>query len=381
MDNTVPVERSSVTLTPMDPTHMARLCEEIGKSFRQRKETDVFQFLYRYFQTLLQQDRPQEVEMYLDGIDQHTLEEYAEKVFVFTGFIRGFLCKAQGQLEESAYWFRQALVKHKTLEGIGIHNVEVLSFKELGSLDFYQKQYKEAIRKFQEAINALQLNQDSEYLLAILMYNISLCHYHLKNYRQTVEYLDKVIPLAKDTSNSYLLLDALIIKSVLLTDRYKQYHESNEYLDQAYEIAVRNRHTPSINQIWNNWGHNFFYLKQHMLAEQALQYSIRLSSKHDDTKNSLGAELKLAELWMELNRKTEAKKLLESVRKRAASKPAFKAELLDCLELLGQVEDSPTLCQKYLQEALQIASEQRNYQMSKKIKKILSENSIKKKDF
>lgn len=381
MDNAVSVERVSLSLVPTDPSHMVRLCEEISASFRQHKETAVFQFLYRYFQTLLQQDRPQEVEMYIEGIDQHALAEHADKVFVFTSFIRGFLCKAQAQWEEAAYWFRQTLAKHQTLEEIGIHNVEVLCFKELGSLDFYQKQYKEAITKFQEAINALQLNQDSEYLLAILMYNISLCHYHLKNYRQTVEYLDKVIPLAKDTSNSHLLLDALIIKSVLLTDRYKQYHESNAYLDQAYEIAVRNRHSSSINQIWNNWGHNFFYLKRYTLAEQALQYSIQLSSRHDDTKNSLGAELKLAELWMESGRTTKAKKLLESVGKRAASKSEFKDELLDCLELLGRIEDDPTKYQKYLQEALQIASEQGNYRMSKKIQKTLLEKSQKKKDF
>ena len=381
MGNAVPTSRLISVTGLIDQSQLTRLCEEIENALLEHQDTSGFTFLYRYFQTLLQQGRGDEVQMFMEGMEQHPFKAYSDSVLTFVCYINAFLRKSQGKMKEAAYWFRQTLVRHGHLEALGLKNVQVNCYKELGSLDFYQERYSDAIENYQKAVNSLKIDADSEYLLAILMYNISLCQYYIKNYHQALEYLDKVIPLAKDSSNSFLLLNALILKSALLTDHFKNYPEANEILDQAYEIAERNQHTALMNKIWNNWGHNFFHLKQFMLAEQSLLQSIRLSRESEDVEAGLYSELLLAEIWIKQEREQEAKQLLERARKKAAAKPQYAKELLGCLELLKQVENDEKLRKKYIEEAYQLALEQQNYQKATKFQKELSKMTRKKKEF
>lgn len=381
MGNTVPTTRLKAVTGLVDQSHVVNLCEEIENALIERQDPGGFTFLYRYFQTLLQQGRVDELQAFMEGMEQCSFSVYKDNVRTFVSFINAFLRKSQGKVQEAAYWFRQTLVKHGQLEALGIKNVQVNCYKELGNLHFYLEQHTDAIENYQKAINSLTLDADSEYLLAILMYNISLCQYHIKNYHQALEYLDKVIPLAKDSSNSYLLLNALILKSALLSDHFKNYHEANRLLDHAYEIAERNQHAALMNKIWNNWGHNFFHLKQFMLAEQSLLHSIRLSRESDDVEAGLFSELLLAEIWMKQGRQLEAKQLLERARKKTAGKPQYAKELLSCLELLEQVESDEKLRIKYIEEAYRLAREQKNYQKSTKFQKKLSKITREKKEF
>lgn len=373
MENAVQAKQNTNSTALVDRSYLIRLCEEIQVSFHERREKGIFSFLYRYFKTLLQQERFEELKMFLHAVEHHSFTSHTENVLAFVGYMKAFLGKSQGKLEEAAYWFRQTLGQHKQLEVLGIKNVRVDCYKELGNLDFYQEQYKHAIENYQAAINSLSLDQDNEYLLAILMYNLSLCQYYQKNYRQTLEYLDKVIPLAKDTSNSYLLLDSLTTKAVLLSDHFMKYEESNEYLDAAFVLAERNKHTESIHKIWNNWAHNFYHLKQYVLAEHALKYSINLSKEKGDLQVGLGSEVLQAEICMAQGQKQMAKKLLKSVKAKAAGDPQLVTEYLDCLGLLEQLEENMILRTQYVKEGLQLAIENNNYQKSTKFKKILKE--------
>jgi tetratricopeptide (TPR) repeat protein len=353
-------------------SYLRRLCEEIDRNLRENTDTGVFTFLYRYFQTLLQQRRLEELEVLIEALESHTFTVHTNRVHAFVNYVKAYLRKSQGNLKESAHWFRETLVKHDELQQIGMENVEVDCYKELGNLEFHQKLYKCAIDKYQSAINRLQLNEDSRYMLAIVMYNMALCQYKLKNYHQTLEYLNKVIPLAKDTSNSYLLLDTLILKSALLSEHFRHYAEANKILDQAYEIAQRNQHSSVMNIIWNNWGHNFFHLKQYVLAEQALQHSIRLSHESNDLEAELHSGLLLAEIWVAQGREAEAKQLLERAVENASHNRQYTKELLDCLELLGQLETDESLRLKYLEDAYQLALKLKKHQKSTKIKKNLT---------
>lgn len=357
----------------VDESYLNRFCKEVHNNLCGPQETDVFFFLFRYFQTLLQQERLKEVALFLQAFEQYSFNDYNDNVQTFVNYIKAFLRKAQGETEEAAYWLRQTLVKHERLAFLGIKNVPVHCHKELGNLYFYEKKYQNAIDSYQSAVNSLSLDQDSEYLLAILMYNLSLCQYYLKSYEQTLDFLNKVIPLAKDTSNSCLLLDALILKAVLLTEHFKLYRDSNKHLDQAYEIAHRNQHTVSLNKIWHNWGHNFFYLKQYVQAEQALRHSIELSRKYGEIESGLSSKLLLAEIWIKNGCKQQSKQLLEYIKEKAANYQNVSI-LLRCLDLLEQVEDNKKLRRKHIAEAYRLACKYGNYQKSTKFKKKLLEN-------
>lgn len=372
LSNTMSMDQETVETCPVDHGYVQRLCDEMNETLLKKRETGLFLFLYRYFQTLIKQERLQEARLLLNGIERYAFDGHAESVITLTTYVKAYLQMKEPNAKAAARCFRETLENYKQLERLGISNVQVLCYKELGNIDFAEKRYKDAIEKYQLGIDHLKLNQDSEYLLAILLYNTSLCYFYLKNYHQAVEYLDKSIRLSKDTSNSYLLLDALIMKSVLLTEHYKKYAEANKLLEDAYQIAERNQHHSSINQIWNNWAYNFFHLKQYLLAEQALQHSIRLSKEYGDERNRLRSELQLSELWIELGQKERAKGRLEWIRGKTANSGKYTSEWMKCLELLALVESDIQQQKKYVETAYQLAKEQKNYQKTEKLREKLS---------
>lgn len=356
-----------------DRSYITRLCEEIHTRLLDCDEKRTFIFLHRYFQTFIQQERFEELEMYLDIIEVYPFATYADRVLTFTGYIKGLLRKSEGELKEAAYWFRLTLAKQKQLQRLGLNNIAVDCYKQLGNLEFGRKAYKYAFEHYQDAINLLSLDKDSEYLLAKLMYKHALCQYYLKNYQLALEYLDKVIPLAKDTSNSLLLLNAFVMKAVLLSDHFMKYEESNQFLNCAFDLAKRNRYDEAIHKIWRIMANNFYRLKQYVLAEHALRSAMNCCVKTGDLERQVEVEMLQAKIWMAQGQQQRAKQLLEDIKVKTADVPEFTMTYLSCLELLEQLEEDEVLRVQYVEKALQLAAANNNYCKTKKFEKILVE--------
>lgn len=375
MGNVVQVKRSIDFTAFVDRSYITRLCEEIQSSLREHREKSMFTFLYRYFQTFIQQERLEELEMFIDIIEVYPFASNADRVLTFTGYMRALLRKREEKLKEAAYWFRFTLARQKLLQEIGLSNIAVDCHKQLGNLEFDRKAYNYAFEHYQAAVNLLSLDKDCEYLLAKLMYKHALCQYCLKNYQQALEYLDKVIPLAKDTSNSLLLLNAFIMKAVLLSEHFMKYEESNRYLIDAFDLAKRNKHLKVIPKIWSISAHNFYRLEQKVLAEHALRSAINCCGEAGDWKGQIEAELLQAKIWMEQGQQQRAKELLEIVMANVADNPDYVKAYLSCLELLQQLEEDEILRSQYVKKALQLATANNNYRKTKKFEKILIDMS------
>jgi len=80
-------------------SYLRRLCEEIDRNLRENTDTGVFTFLYRYFQTLLQQRRLEELEVLIEALESHTFTVHTNRVHAFVNYVKAYLRKSQGNLK------------------------------------------------------------------------------------------------------------------------------------------------------------------------------------------------------------------------------------------------------------------------------------------
>ncbi|WP_054949042.1 tetratricopeptide repeat protein [Numidum massiliense] len=313
MGNVVSVNVYSERGIPFERSNVMRICEELSHVSREEREPDLFWLLYQTMRSLLKQKRLQEFHNFLREMEQYPFPPHTEYMDAYIKLLRAFLLRAQGKTQAAAGLLKQSLHKHGELTRLGMKNVHVLCYRELGNLGVDCKKYKDAIVHYQLAINHLPLNKDSEYMLAVLLGKIVFCNYRLNNFREAFADLEKVLLLVNKSSHTFVLLQAVIFKALLLGENYRQYRESNDCLEWAHELAVRNRYTDALANIWRIRGINYCHLEQYVSAEQAIQQSIMLSGDFDDREGVVLSQLVLSELLIVQGRKREAKQLLKNV--------------------------------------------------------------------
>lgn len=290
---------------------ITRLCGQSKGPLDKSEVKETFLFFYRHFTTLLRQGCEKEVEETIDRVERGSFGRYTKGIHLLAKFVKALLLRNQGQAIDALLLFKKIAPQCEYLEELGIPNVKVTCYKEIGDLERFRRKYRQAIQYYQQSIDGLKQHKDSEYLLAVLLYNMSLCYYQMKNYRETMDYVNKVIPLVNHTSHSYLLLEGLLLKAALLSEYYHQHAMSNKALDWAYEIAERNGHTEVISKIWMIWGYNYHHLGKYALAEQAFDQSIQLSQECGEIYEKLRPQLLPVDKGLSQGREQGEKTLLD----------------------------------------------------------------------